>query len=819
MTTPLDLASTDPVIAAVAALSGDVADLQSQQTTFVQGTATAISVAASTFTASIPSQSDGSTIVVAGIPSPPQFLPDVGAPVTLAVAGAVPVYQPAQVATGALTPSNVNTNAAGAPTGLTLSTAAGTNSGGGVTATVTASWTAPTTTASGTAPQGTLTYLVHHRVTGQTVWQPVYSAVTTVSFLVPPGGSQDVQVAAVDQLGNVGPFTATVSITSGTDTTAPGTPSTPVLGNYLGQLKATWDGLLVGGIAPPVDFNVLEVHVSTSTGFTPSSSTLKANMSTAGSVYIDTAYGTTQFVKFIAVDFTGNKSPASSQASGTSTQVVSSDILDAAVTAGKIAAAAVGSTQLVDASVIQAKIGTGAVGNSQLASLAVQTANIADAAIVTAKIADLSVNTAKIVDLSVSTAKIANLAVSTAQIADAAIVTAKIGTLAVNDAQIGSLAAGKITAGTMTADVVMSGRFATALTGARVELNSAGLQKWDASNNQLVSITGSTNLLTGTFKTALTGRRIEIGVSGTTGQINFTDASGGALGNVIAYTATGSIEVISLTAPIAGTGTAYNSVIVQGNERIYSISNLVSCQYVGASSAFGIDYINAKSAGTTFSRYVANEAGGHVWLTGSAVQRLAVTPNSLLYSRSDGTQIISFVDGASSNRMVWMPTGSTHGSVQFLDNGGGTTASPRLNLAQQDGDGNIVKGFGGHTEIRNNADSLFAEIVAGVFTVGSDRDSKTNITDATVDAVAKVRGMRARSYQRRRKDNNGNDLPPGPPELGLIAQEAPAEIVSTTTTSDGQAAINLYAYATVLAAAVQQLDTRLQAVEKKGPPA
>lgn len=56
------------------------------------------------------------------------------------------------------------------------------------------------------------------------------------------------------------------------------------------------------------------------------------------------------------------------------------------------------------------------------------------------------------------------------------------------DALIGSLTAGKITAGTLSSVVTISGRIATANTGARVELNSTGLQSFNAGGTQTVGI-------------------------------------------------------------------------------------------------------------------------------------------------------------------------------------------------------------------------------------------------------------------------------------------------------------------------------------------
>jgi hypothetical protein len=94
------------------------------------------------------------------------------------------------------------------------------------------------------------------------------------------------------------------------------------------------------------------------------------------------------------------------------------------------------------------------------------------------------------------------------------------------DGDIAALSVGKLTAGIMSADVTISGRFATALTGARVEVNALGLQKFAADNSLLVNITGAEALLTGIFKTALTGRRIEMGAGGTLGEITFWASDG-----------------------------------------------------------------------------------------------------------------------------------------------------------------------------------------------------------------------------------------------------------------------------------------------------
>lgn len=67
----------------------------------------------------------------------------------------------------------------------------------------------------------------------------------------------------------------------------------------------------------------------------------------------------------------------------------------------------------------------------------------------------------------------------------------------IDDAHISTLTASKITAGTVSADVLMGGRIATGLTGARVQLDSTGLHSFDSAGAPAVSINndGTTSII------------------------------------------------------------------------------------------------------------------------------------------------------------------------------------------------------------------------------------------------------------------------------------------------------------------------------------
>lgn len=83
----------------------------------------------------------------------------------------------------------------------------------------------------------------------------------------------------------------------------------------------------------------------------------------------------------------------------------------------------------------------------------------------------------------------------------------------IDDAHISSLTVSKVTAGTIGADFIVGSRIKTADTGARVELNSSGLQAYGNDGTQTInvsSVDGSVSIV-GQFKTGTSARRVEIG--------------------------------------------------------------------------------------------------------------------------------------------------------------------------------------------------------------------------------------------------------------------------------------------------------------------
>jgi hypothetical protein len=146
-----------------------------------------------------------------------------------------------------------------------------------------------------------------------------------------PGASVQVRVRAADFWNNAGSWSTTVPHTLAGDTIAPAKPAAPSVTSNVGTLRVVWSGLDSTGSAMPADLAGVEVHVSTS-DFTPSSGTKKDVLPPgvlSTTITQGLTYGTEYWVKLIAFDTTGNRSPASDTTSTSHVvlkQVVSTEI-------------------------------------------------------------------------------------------------------------------------------------------------------------------------------------------------------------------------------------------------------------------------------------------------------------------------------------------------------------------------------------------------------------------------------------------------------------------------------------------------------------
>ncbi len=335
--------------------------------------------------------------------------------------------------------STEDTGVPQAPAGLTIGSVGYTGPTGDALSTVTVGWSAVTTNTNGTPATDISGYNVEFRYNSGTLQSPWTTAGTTQSTQysfgdVTSGQNIEARVQAVDRSNNVSAWTVTGSHTTATTSDPPAIPSNPVVDNFLGVIRITWDGLTSTGTDFARNFDYVEVHVSTSAAFVPDGTTLVGTLNAKGShVYTSDNYGVTYYARLVAVNTANLKSTPSGTGSAAPERVVGLDIFD------------------------------GAIG----------TAKLADAAITTAKINDLAVNNAKIGDVSVG--KITAGTLTAAVILSGSIATATTGNrmLIDNSGWTAYNSSGTVFArlNVLTSTFLMTGQYQTALTGQRIVMN------------------------------------------------------------------------------------------------------------------------------------------------------------------------------------------------------------------------------------------------------------------------------------------------------------------------------------------------------------
>jgi hypothetical protein len=397
-------------------------------------------------------------------------------------------------------------------------------------------------------------------------------------------------------------------------------------------------------------------------------------------------------------------------------------------------------------------------------------------------------------------------------------------TVQVGPNDISSLSVGKLTAGIMSADVTISGRFATALTGARTEMNALGLQKFDSSNNLLVSITGTDALLTGRYRSAISGRRIEMGSAGLLGEINFF-APDGKVSYVRAFTEGTGVEAIQLGLTVTGDPSLWNRININSDQWMSIRSRIVDLSYLGTEGGFFT--VRERSARTG----------------GTVVNRLYLEDSYSAYRNPDATtEMVQWADGHvsfTSNGDVTFthPQNNSRVVLQHLD--GRADVSLYLQLAN---DYNYAANFrflstntgaSSRLELRD-AGTGYQDLHCGPVTEFSSEAGKTAIRAFDGDALAKIRALKVKRYRRKgpkgekvnrdektgaivsREEITGVD---GPETIGLVAEEA-FEVAPEIVTLDETGTIvglQTGARVTLLERAIQQIADELDKLKGKKP--
>lgn len=188
-----------------------------------------------------------------------------------------------------------------------------------------------------------------------------------------PGVGYDVQIRAVDKVGNTGAWSSVTTFVASEDNIPPSTPAAPSVAGSRIALQVTHQlGRSSGGTFNlESDLQHLEIHVSYEPGFTPTDATLKGKVNaTAGMIQaqipavatVQVEETSTRYVRVVAVDKTGNKSGPSDAASATALLIDDAHISD--LTVSKVTAGEISADWIVGARIKTADTGARAEMNS-----------------------------------------------------------------------------------------------------------------------------------------------------------------------------------------------------------------------------------------------------------------------------------------------------------------------------------------------------------------------------------------------------------------------------------------------------------------------
>lgn len=242
------------------------------------------------------------------------------------------------------------------------------DSNGNTRARMLVSWLLPTNVDGSTILDGSH-YEIRYGTSPATTWQTEYAPWGELQAEVldlSPGVDYDFGIRAVDLAGNQGAWSATETATANPDTIAPSTPAPPtVAGSRLAiQITHTLGKASGGTYNLELDLDHFEVHVGSSSGFTPDTTTLKGKvLANAGMIHanipavgtVDVEETTVRHVKVVAVDQSGNKSSPSTSATATALLIDDAHISDLTVT--KVTAGTVSANWLLGASIRTASSG------------------------------------------------------------------------------------------------------------------------------------------------------------------------------------------------------------------------------------------------------------------------------------------------------------------------------------------------------------------------------------------------------------------------------------------------------------------------------
>lgn len=649
-------------------------------------------------------------------------------------------------------------------------------------------------------------------------------------------------VRAVDLTYNESdPVTATASPAN------PPTPSVPHVDNFVGALLVEWDGRDSLGALAPANVEYCEVHVSTSATFTPDATTLKAKIAEAGKASstlltgTELVYDTTYYVKFILVNALGKKSAASAYGQGTYSRLSGLDVVIDQIAADQInftardiggANAYYKTSQPIDG--VDGTLATGDIwydtDDKYTTYRYNKTTNTWTAAPEIGQIVGTKILAGTLTADAVGT----NLLITN---------KANIGTAVIDSASISSLNAAKITTG------IMKSSLNTTVNGASVPVWQIDLAGNATFNNGTFrgTVTGS-SIVGSSYKTSslTTDRRIEMGIAGLLGEINFYSGDGDKT-FVRSYTESSGLEAIQFGVSAGRDGLwnriNYNS---QGysNYRSWKHEFVFTTNDTAPYSGDGFWHVlDNDRSNSEFKERLKIDSGGtwSYYPTGGWHNVYSQNPDGTTYQRTRINDTSVYFSWDRQN-------------AGYLDFGNLIRAdtSPFIGMILEAGYGSKIyhrsstTGASARIEFVNEGANAYRPLWASAFTVSSAQAGKREITDYEGGALAKLKTTKVKKYRRkvgnvvsgekpdrsfpketkgatRLADKAPNEVPAnvgeeilGPVELGLIAEEAPSEIVIKYDDGSGPG-IDLYQMNTMLLAALQELAAEVDNLKRGRP--
>jgi hypothetical protein len=705
-------------------------------------------------------------------------------------------------------------------TNLTASstTIPGANGQGG-TAEITVSWTAPTTRANGDPIDDYLGgYRIQYKRSTQTEWSKVEAAAGDTSIVIRDPlirllTQYDIEVYVFDIMAQDS-VAATTSVTTTNFSETLNPPSKPTLATRLGTISVTWDGLDDNGDSPVTGVQYVEVHYSTTSGFTPSPSTLYTTMPiTLQGNYVvvsDLAYETDYYFKLVFVrsdGFSIDRSDPSLQETARVAPLVDTDLIESTlntwpfnggvVPAGALASGAINAANLFGPNVItQNAISANAIGATQIAAGAIVAGKIAANAITSNEIQANTISAGMIKSNAIEADKIAAGAITASIIGSKEIelkatptatqrivlnssgITAYNGgdttffingvsgtinaaSIAVTNITANNITSGTINASVITVDNLNAGNITTGTLNAdRIAANSISAGKL---TSELIISNIIRTSAQGTARIEIRGSNNAEGSS--SGIFSFNGSGGTSFrfyANGVSYLDEVFIDAATVSGTVSGgsfVGGTFRTASGTGQRVIISgTTNRAAFYNTGDADASPTGFIQGTGSGLTINA----SATGSLSVGGTAI----LSWNSAGIALSPGERFNSAIDATGA---ISSDTSITAGTFVRAGNGAGSTLNTN---------GNITVAAFGTTTLAGNvrgsngtillAPSSDARIKTNIETITSALDIVSRLNPVTFDSIVddtdrRIPGFIAQELEQVFDDNLAivTKLPPG----------------------------------------------------------